>query len=332
MSKLAALAGRRQRQAVLRSGRAADAADRAARRLWLQVLALLARRPGPAEGFRAALDLFRRLRPVLVTAVAGELRGTAAWARVGAGRDLTRAVPRDLLARAAAGKLAIGTLPYPLQLSAGRGRATAPPLGFLPLREDEGVARLAFADPLAPFRIADWTPADLTALLFPPPTEQEIAATVYASGWQGRLASTTRLAAPESLAQALALGLAAGKSQQEIARDLLPLVEQVRASARRVARTESLRVAQAGRMQAHEALGDLVAGYTVHATLDKNTRAWHRARDGATYWARPAPGQKGYAQRPDPPDEPPDPGERPPGTPATAFNCRCYLVPVLRDL
>ncbi len=122
-----------------------------------------------------------------------------------------------------------------------------------------------------------------------------------------------------------------GQSQQEIARAILPAVQGVRASARRIARTESLRVAGAVQMDTHEGLGDLVVGYRVMATVDKNTRAWHAKRDGTIYYADPAPGQKGYAQMPHPPEEPADPAERPAGTPQMAFNCRCTLIPVLRE-
>ena len=92
-----------------------------------------------------------------------------------------------------------------------------------------------------------------------------------------------------------------------------------------------MRVAAATQMDAHAALGDLVVGYKVHATLDNNTRPWHRSRDGQRYYLDPAPDQKGMAQCPHPPDEAADPSERPVGTPRTAWNCRCYLTPILRD-
>jgi uncharacterized protein with gpF-like domain len=74
----------------------------------------------------------------------------------------------------------------------------------------------------------------------------------------------------------------------------------------------------------------LLIGYQVHATLDQHTRPWHKQRDGTVYYKNPGPGQKGMAQMPNPPDEAADPRERPPGTPHTAWNCRCYLTPVLR--
>lgn len=163
---------------------------------------------------------------------------------------------------------------------------------------------------------------ELLDILFPKPTEQQVRSVIFAGDWTGRLAATTRLAPPLTLAGLLTAGLLAGKSQQEIARDIAPAVNNVRASARRVARTECLRVAAAMQMEAHEQLGDLVIGYQIHATLDKHTRRWHRERDGTIYYLRPRPNQKGPEQMPHPPDEAADPRERPPGTPQTAYNCR----------
>jgi SPP1 gp7 family putative phage head morphogenesis protein len=147
--------------------------------------------------------------------------------------------------------------------------------------------------------------------------------------WQDRVASLTRLAQPEQLASILASGMAAGKAQREIANDLLPAVNNVRSSARRIARTEGLRVAHAVQMDAHEQLGDLKIGYQIRAQLDQNTRPWHASRSGTIYYDQPTATQKGPAQRPNPPEEALDPSERPAGTPQLAHNCRCSLSPVL---
>jgi SPP1 gp7 family putative phage head morphogenesis protein len=158
-------------------------------------------------------------------------------------------------------------------------------------------------------------------LLFPPFTVPEVQAVVYASGWAQRLSAGTKLGSPSVLAGLIAHGLTAGRSQEEIARDILPAVQNVQSSARRVARTESMRVAQAAQMHAHAQLGPLVIGYTVRAVLDQNTRPAHRARDRTAYYAHPGPGQLGYDQMPNPPAE---------ADGSIAYNCRCFLTPILR--
>ena len=132
----------------------------------------------------------------------------------------------------------------------------------------------------------------------------------------------TRVAAPEVLAPRIASGYAAGKGWREIAEDILPVVDGVRSTARRVARTEGLRIASAVNEEHFEALGsDAIAGYQLLATLDQFSRPWHAARHGQVYYRSPKPGQKGFAQMPRPPEEPADPSERPAGTPRTAWNC-----------
>lgn len=294
--RLSALATARQVEVSLRADRAARAADRAARAVWLEILALMKRRPAPAEARGQALRLFTALRPALIQAVTGALTDTTAWAEASARWALGRALPRRALLQA-------------LTWQYRHGR----------LREEEA-GELDFLSLLGlPAEISN---RDLSALLLPAPTAAELHAVIYATDWQTRIGAGTRLASPEVLADTLAVGLAAGKSQQEIARDLLPLVDGVRASARRVARTESLRVAQAAVMKTHEQLGDLVVGYQIHATLDARTRPEHRKRNGTAYYANPAPGQLGYDQMPNPPQE---------ADGTTAWNCRCWLSPILRD-
>lgn len=142
-------------------------------------------------------------------------------------------------------------------------------------------------------------------------------------GWEDRFARLTKLAEPELVANAVLRGLQAGKTHQEIGRDLLPLVGGQRATARRVARTEVMRVAQEAQLRMHEEqAGDLIAGYQVRATLDQHTRPHHAARDGTVYWKNPRPGQKSVREMPRPPIE--EDG-------SYAWNCRCTLAPVMSD-
>lgn len=165
--------------------------------------------------------------------------------------------------------------------------------------------------------------------IFPAPSLDTINRIIFSSGWQDRVGFLTRLADPGVLATQIATGLSQGQTVQQIAAAVRPAVQGVQTSARRVARTEGMRVAHEIQMEAYEDLGELVVGYQIHATLDEHTRPWHRRRDGTTYYRDPKPGQKGFAQMPRPPMESPDLTDRPPRTPFIAPNCRCYVTPVL---
>lgn len=289
--RLAARAHARQIEVSRRADAAADSADRAVLRVWRRLLALLRGKPHWGEAYLCAAGLFAALAPEVRKEIDGSLRRLAVWGWRSAVSATVESLPQRALIAAAANEL----------------------------REAE--------DDVFSFALQ---------ILFPVPSAHDINHVLFGHDiagrdWQTRLAAATRLAQPRVLADILAGGLAAGKTPRQIAKDLLPAVQNVRASARRIARTEALRVAGDMQMRCHQQLGDLVIGYQVRATLDQHTRWWHRQRDGAIYYLDPQPGQKGPAQMPSPPDEPLDPNERPPGTPQTAWNCRCWLSPVLRS-
>jgi len=142
----------------------------------------------------------------------------------------------------------------------------------------------------------------------------------FGSPWPERLAQQTSLAEPATLANVIASGFAAGRTPQQVQQTLLPLVDNVRSTARRLARTEGIRVAHDIGMAQHEKLGDMVEGYQIHATLDQHTRPAHRARHGTIYYRHPRPGQLGFDQLPHPPLE---------ADGSVALNCRCFLIPIL---
>jgi SPP1 gp7 family putative phage head morphogenesis protein len=268
-----------------RGAAVANATDKVMRVVWDDFLFLL-RHNGSRWAWTSAgnqaLRLFGTVYLLARSEIASRLGAVASWSWRGAVCDIGAAVPKRLLARASG-------------------------LTFLP--EDESESR---PDSLAL--------QDYLDFLFPSPPEDEVKRILYGNDWQERLAACTRLADPATLASIVANGLINGKSQQEIAQQIAPAVNNVRASARRIARTESVRVAGAMQMKAHEALGDLVIGYQVHSMHDIHTRPWHLKRDGTIYYKEPGPGQKGLFQMPHPPDEPQDPAERPPGKPQTAWN------------
>lgn len=129
------------------------------------------------------------------------------------------------------------------------------------------------------------------------------------------------LVSPERMAATLVQSYAAGKDIDSIAEDMLPVADGVRASARRVARTWGVHVANESQFQAHEQLGDAIIGYRLKSARIESTRWWHRDRHDQVYLRNPGPGEKGFAQMPRPPMEPADPSERPAGTSWLAWSC-----------
>jgi hypothetical protein len=170
-------------------------------------------------------------------------------------------------------------------------------------------------------------------LLFPPlsyDTIREILRRPIAGrDWVQDLRASTSLAGPDMIAHLLAGGLSRGQTPREVARDLLPAVQGVQTTARRVARTYGMQVAHHAAFKAHEQLGDMLIGYTLRSAKFPTSRPWHVARDNLQYFKHPKQGQDGMDKCPHPPLEPLDASERPAGTPSTAWNCLCHLEPLL---
>lgn len=284
--ELAARSGTRQVEVVLRADRATDAVDRAVLRVWRDLLKL-AKDGHWHQAQDQAHQLGRTLPTLIHFELAQELARLARWGRKVSVTNIRRSVPVSALRHLAARR------------------------GLVHLREAEGEPEItvSYTDFLAPFRAgldlrsAPDSLGSLVAILFPPPSEQHVEQIVYASGWERRIGAGTGLAPADRIAQVLGYGLAAGQSQQEIAVRLQPIVQGVQSSARRVARTEALRVAATVQHETDQQLGDLVVGYQIHATLDQNTRPEHAARNGTIYYAHPKAGQPGYDQMPHPPQE-----------------------------
>lgn len=250
-----------------RSEAAADAVERAVRRLWRRLLAELV--PG-APWFvvqRRVAAILREL-PATIATVADSLTGTVADSVVAA-REAVRTSARPVLEDTTATDRAM---------------------------------QFAFD------------------AILPGPTEEQVRQLVYSSGWQRRFAELTRLADADALAATVASSIARGDTPRQTAAAIRPLVQDVQASARRIARHETVRVAHEARLAAYEELGEFVEGYQIHAVLDSRTRPEHRRRDGTIYYRNPGPGQKGFDAMPRPPME---------ADGTVAFNCRCYLTPVL---
>jgi SPP1 gp7 family putative phage head morphogenesis protein len=355
-SQLAARAGIRQVRAVELADVAANAAERTVQLLWGEVLRAIKRRD-----VGTAWEWLTKLHGNVAHTASLSLRRVAVWGHRSARRDIGQSLPTAFAVDAAAAKAfnsdggAITEGKSDEYGPDGRPRLRHPVGGRQGIDggrvEGRGVSvdvlagldrgtlvteSLTVGNLLAAIRDPrDETTqpprGDLMDFLFPAFTPQQVDHVVYANDWEDRLRAATKLAEPSALARIISTGLALGKSHQEIARDLRPAVQGVVTSARRIARTECMRVAQDAQMSCHQQLGDLVIGYQVHATIDEHTRPWHAHRSGQVYYLHPQPGQKGTDQQPNPPEEARDLSERPPGTPFVAYNCRCFLTPVLRE-
>lgn len=179
-------------------------------------------------------------------------------------------------------------------------------------------------------RISDATKKKLyEQFVFPPMSKRLASAIVNHQHMLGRIAPLTQLAPPETIGSLMIQGTSAGETRGEIIKRLEPLVNNVKSSARRVARTAGALIANEAQFAAFQHLGDVLIGYQAHAVKDVNSRPWHAARDLVIYYIHPKPGQKGLRQMPRPPYEPDDPNERPPGEPQLAHNCRCRRSPVV---
>jgi hypothetical protein len=163
------------------------------------------------------------------------------------------------------------------------------------------------------------------ALLFPPPPEAVVKEIVYASGWSARLGAETSLAAPRDVAAAVLRSITSGQSIRDLAKDLLPIVDNVRATARRVARDETMRVMHTMQRDAELQIDDLVVGRQVFAVDNGHSptsRPEHKKRHGTIYYKKPGPGQHDISECPNPPYE---------ADGTLAYNCRCWTSAVLVD-
>lgn len=341
-SRLAAHTGIRQVEVSIRADAAASAADRAAAAVWVRAMRLLKQPLSPFEARLHARHLFGGLYAGIHANISKNLARTVSWGHKTAVAAIRQTLPVRYLRAAALRK--IQRLPESVQLleddapaeeeGEGAGAVILRALGLEPIDLTD-----ILREPSVSFLSTERQASLFMGLLFPPPSEAETHAMIHAPyagySWEQKLSLFSRAAPPEQLAQIVGNGFAAGKTQQEIAKDLLPAfdgIDGARTVARRVARTATLNLAHEVQHKAHEQLGDLKDGYQVHATLDQHTRPWHALRNGTIYYDEPAPTQKGPEQRPNPPFEAADPSERPAGTPQLAHNCRCYLTPVLKPL
>lgn len=287
--ELAAHAHHRRIAVVLHGDRIGTQVDKVVRRAWDRLMKLIR----PQFSGEHVYHLMTELGDALVKVVGTGLVEAVHYTHRNAADSLLEAVPLPLLRRA----------------------LVRQPGFTLPVTEDDKPETLS----------RDEQKELIKQALFPAPSREEVRKIVFSNGWKDRIESGTKLGKPRLIATAITNGFAEGKTPKQIARDLLPLVNGVASSARRIARTETMRVAQYQDMKSNEELGDLVIGYQIHATLDQNTRPAHAARNGQIYYKNPRRGQLGYEDLPNPPEESPREGRK------IAWCCRCFTSPVLRN-
>lgn len=322
-ARLASIAGIRQIHLLNRADAIADDVDRLFARTWRQVLGTL-RTSNAYDAMHRSRELFSALYPALAQLLIDKFARLSHWSHATSARMLSRSLPLDYLQAAT-------PLPADVALGVERGLLedfTRDPSGLLQLGIGQATG-LSYRDLTAPLRepatsgLSDEEARKLfEQLLFPPLPQNKIQRFLFEPGWVERMETLSKLAAPDVLSNIVMNGIAQGQTQAEIAQALLPSLNGVRASARRVARTAALDVAHQSQMEAFDGLGDLLAGYQIHAQLDQHTRPRHALRNGTTYWKDPEPGQLGFDVMPQPPKE---------ADGSYAPNCRCHLTPVLRQ-
>lgn len=341
-NRLAAKSSHRQVEAIIRADAAANAAERAIDTVWRDILLALRQEHNAWAAQRRILHALRMLPHIARDAVGKSLTRLADWGYRTARRNLARTLPASVVRAVVLTGGQVGesrrwhdTTHVGRRVGATSGkaeehqfadRATGHLETVVPGRDDSSSRRvlledaglltltnagrtLQAADWMSPFREpAEPAPLqDLLDLLFPIPSLDTLTSIVYAPvagmTWEQRLTGATRFASPEALASTVLQGYAAGKTQQQIARDLMPVVQNVRTTARRIARTEGLRITHAAQHTAEEGMGEMVLGWQIHATLDEFTRPAHAARNGQIFYKDPGPGQKGLDEMPRPPLE-----------------------------
>ena len=287
-SRAAARVGIEQARTLAHADRIADGIDGQVARIWSRILRQLVIKPMPVDTRAKIAGWLREIYALTLTGLADGMREIAHASHARTIDTLITDVPKAALVVA---------------LAADAG----PPS---PLQESR--------------KLTEPQRRQVEAQLFPALSAERVTNIVMqptnGMTWNARIARISGLAPPEQLAALVVQGMSQGQTVDRMARMMLPSVQGVRTSARRIARTEGMRVAHEARMTAYDGLGDLVIGYQIHATMDWRVRPHHAARNGTVYLKNPKPGQPSTAHMPRPPLEED-------GT--VAHNCRCYLTPVL---
>lgn len=308
-ARLAAKTSIRQVEATLYTDKIGRAADRLIRSWWPQIVGAVTGRMGAHDAAYHAERIIHAMFEQLVELFMGRFEGLANWSHQDSGHDLAKTLPLDYL-RASAAEHLVRTGPHAKRLTEAAGD---PKPGVIELALSalglQTTDRAALLREPETTDLSDAQQRELFAkLLFPPLSKGQVAYIVYKPvhglTWLDRLGNATKAASAKTLAPILIQSFSLGRTPRQVAQDLLPLVDGIQSTARRIARTEGIRIANESGMEADDALGSLLIGKQILAQLDQNTRPKHRARHGTVYYKNPKRGQKGYDEMPRPPIDP----------------------------
>jgi len=298
-SRLQAAFEIKQHEATLRAEGIADKCDRIVRRQARLALRLISDDDQFGSHQREAADAFRGMVEKSAAIMDKQFKRMAYWSYVDSVKALTKHIPRRWF-RAV----------NPITVMVGENAMLLPPSN----------AFAEFPEPVVD-RMSDDEWADFVKEhVFPQPSIEDIERVVYADvagqNWQERMGSLShKITDFDRLAGTLTAGASQGLKLSELTAQVAPIVGSISSSAKRIARTEGLRIATMVQREQYSQLGDLLAGSQIIATLDQNTRPHHAHRNGTIYWSD---GRKkpSISELPVLPDEP---------------NCRCYDQPVLTE-
>lgn len=159
---------------------------------------------------------------------------------------------------------------------------------------------------------------DYDNLIIDPPTEAEIER-IAGNG----PAKLTSLIDVDDVSNLIRTGIATGRTTAQIARDISATFDVMMTDARRISRTEGLRIATQTQLAVSEQIPELVVGYEINAVDNGHSptsRPEHKKRHGTKYYREPPPGRKSMEEMPQPPIE---------SDGSLSYNCRCFLVPII---
>jgi len=298
--------GAQQQVALLsRSERAAVNVGRAYDALLRDLLALATDGSVTDAMARGARDAAERASRDAEASLKADLEAAAQWSREVTTDVLVRTIPLHWF-RAVAPELA--AIPFPESVLQERERGE-PPI-------DAGYD----FEPIAQRRLSqEEAMALIRELVFGPLTPDEVEA--YLAGGAGGIAWGERLKYWDSqsrdrMLSELGSGVSGGEAVNDIRKRLQPITDGIAYKAQRFARTEARRVAERSQVDTYAAMGDMLSGIQVIASLDQWTRPEHAARHGKVYRRK----EDGAFIA--------DDGEVMPELP-DAPNCRCYPSPLL---
>jgi SPP1 gp7 family putative phage head morphogenesis protein len=239
-------------------------------------------------------DVLKALPAAWATAVGTRMEKLASWASEQSAMIFTREVPRSWMAAKIREQ----------QASSGTKETPLDKIHEMPKDEYERLVRRY----VLPVR----NKSDIEQTVYRPAIIVKNDGSREVFAWQDRILDLSKKVDPTRVAAKIVDAHAEGASVQELSKMLVDETAGIGASARRIARTESMRQMNDETMKRYDELGDMCAGVMYLATLDERVRPEHAILHGRIWWKN---GRK------------PDIKEMP--VPPIAANCRCNSTSVL---